>query len=189
MNFKHHQNRQHHQRPHQRRQRQLFAPIIFIMSMANLSAAAPFASLKRMGTASLSSLSLRGHGASESAFVARHRYHARRPAIPRDANNILVSSDKRSISSIGTHMESIQALWSKTSPFTSFSWAMNAVAEANVQESQGDNKEINGGDAEVKVPAKFRPYPFPVSEILLLYQRIFKDTNFTALNGFDLSVS
>eukprot|EP00579_Thalassiosira_antarctica_P001240 CAMPEP_0201872862 /NCGR_PEP_ID=MMETSP0902-20130614/5481_1 /ASSEMBLY_ACC=CAM_ASM_000551 /TAXON_ID=420261 /ORGANISM="Thalassiosira antarctica, Strain CCMP982" /LENGTH=632 /DNA_ID=CAMNT_0048399271 /DNA_START=157 /DNA_END=2056 /DNA_ORIENTATION=- len=159
------------------------------MSMANLSAAAPFASLKRMGTASLSSLSLRGHGASESAFVARHRYHARRPAIPRDANNILVSSDKRSISSIGTHMESIQALWSKTSPFTSFSWAMNAVAEANVQESQGDNKEINGGDAEVKVPAKFRPYPFPVSEILLLYQRIFKDTNFTALNGFDLSVS
>lgn len=130
------------------------------MSMANLSAAAPFASLRRMGTASLSSLSLRGHGASESAFVARHRYHARRSAIPRDANNIFVSSDKRSISSIGTHMKSIQALWSKTSPFTRFSWAMNAVAEANVQESQGDNKEINDDDAQVKVPAKFRPYPF-----------------------------
>jgi len=52
-------------------------------------------------------------------------------------------------------------LRSKSLPFTSTSWALNAVADASVQESQNENKESDNDSVQVKVPAKFKPYPFP----------------------------
>lgn len=42
------------------------------------------------------------------------------------------------------------------------SWALNSIAEASVQESQSDNRESAEQNDAVKVPAKFRPYPFMV---------------------------
>ena len=39
-------------------------------------------------------------------------------------------------------------------------WALNAVTESNVEETQSDKK---GENQDIKVPAKFKPYPFEVS--------------------------
>mmetsp|Transcript_16807 Transcript_16807/g.36273 ORF Transcript_16807/g.36273 Transcript_16807/m.36273 type:complete len:318 (+) Transcript_16807:81-1034(+) len=92
-------SRHHHRHQHRRI---LFASVIIgIMSMVNRAVAAPFASLRRVGLAPASSLSLVGNGASNnSAFVSQYRYNTRRPIAPRDATKAFVSSDKRSFSGV-----------------------------------------------------------------------------------------
>ena len=42
-------------------------------------------------------------------------------------------------------------------------WALNAVTESNVEETQSDKK---GENQDIKVPAKFKPYPFEVSNLM-----------------------
>ena len=42
-------------------------------------------------------------------------------------------------------------------------WALNAVTEVNAEESSSE---------QVKIPAKFKPYPFSVSWLTLLYYRV-----------------
>jgi len=124
------------------------------MSMVNRAVAAPFASLRRVGLAPASSLSLVGNGASNnSAFVSQYRYNTRRPIAPRDATKAFVSSDKRSFSGVSS-INSGFYLRSKSS------WALNAVAEATEQGSPGDKNEGADDKEEVKVPLKFKPYPF-----------------------------
>jgi hypothetical protein len=49
------------------------------------------------------------------------------------------------------------------------SWALNSVAEASVQESQSDSKESAEQNNTVKVPAKFRQYPFMVSNFAIIF--------------------
>ena len=48
-------------------------------------------------------------------------------------------------------------------------WALNAVTESNVEETQSDKK---GENQDIKVPAKFKPYPFEVSNLMDEFQTL-----------------
>jgi len=148
---------------------QKLAIICIMMSMTKLSAAAmPHSSLRRASLAHRPSFfAVRGRE-SNGAFVVQHGINAQRITDMSKSFSSVAGVTKRTRMIRGRSHISIGSTTSD--PLFSMgmrsktSLALNAVAEANTQESQSENKEdVTDGNEEqaLKIPKKFKPYPFP----------------------------